>query len=104
MRDTHVGRLLPAVVDSYPVDESPYGGRGLGGNMRDWCTDVWTRDGAEVVGDRVAPPDGVDGDSRVNRGGGWDDAHGYLRAANRSRNPPWNRNASLGFHLARSIR
>ena len=28
------------VVDSYPVDTSVYGVRGLGGNVFDWCRDL----------------------------------------------------------------
>ena len=31
VRASHPGRPLPTVVDSYPVDESVYGVRGLGG-------------------------------------------------------------------------
>ena len=52
MRDSHEGRALPAVVDSYPLDISPYGVRGLGGNSRDWCLDVYAGD----LGFRAGPP------------------------------------------------
>ena len=54
-RDSHAGRPLPQVVDTYPLDVSPYGVRGLGGNVLDWCVDVWTKDGA-LPADRVVRP------------------------------------------------
>jgi formylglycine-generating enzyme required for sulfatase activity len=31
------GKFTPSPVDSFPVDESPFGVRGLGGNSCDWC-------------------------------------------------------------------
>lgn len=71
MTASHVGRKLPADVDTYPVDISPYGVRGMGGNMRDWCLDT---DGS-VVDDVVAVPDAGDTGGRslrVVRGGAWD--------------------------------
>ncbi|MCP5024823.1 MAG: formylglycine-generating enzyme family protein, partial [Actinomycetia bacterium] len=42
-RDSHPGRPLPQLVDSFPLDVSPCGVRGLGGNVRDWCVDHWTK-------------------------------------------------------------
>jgi len=56
IRKSHPGRLLPAVVDSFPVDESPYGVRGMGGGVRDWCADVYRSEGPKCVGDRLGPP------------------------------------------------
>ena len=35
MTDSHKGRFFPADVDSYPIDESVYGVRGLAGNVMD---------------------------------------------------------------------
>ena len=29
--------MRPCRVDEFPLDESPYGVRGLGGNSQDWC-------------------------------------------------------------------
>jgi serine/threonine-protein kinase len=103
-RPSHPGRPLPAVVDSYPVDTSVYGVRGLAGNIQDWCADVFrpegpTRDGDEVVG---VPPDVV-GDAnapRVRRGGVWNGTARNARSAYRSRFEPENRYGLLGFRLA----
>ena len=74
MRDSHRGHPLPSVVDTFPVDESPYGVRGMGGNMRDWCADVFVIDGPKVTNDIVSPADIVGETSaarRVIRGGAW---------------------------------
>ena len=38
--------------------------------------------------------------NRVNRGGSWNNTGGNLRAANRSNNPPGNRNNNLGVRCA----
>jgi hypothetical protein len=43
--------------------------------------------------------------ARVNRGGSWNnDNASNLRAANRNRNAPTNRNDNLGFRCARTAR
>ncbi len=103
MRESHAGRPLPAVVDSYPVDESPYGVRGLGGNMRDWCADVYEPGGPASAGGRVSRPERVRGrDPRVLRGGSWFMSAGLLRAAFRRADEPDLRYYLLGFRVARS--
>ncbi len=38
--ESHAGHApRPAPIDAYPHDESPYGVRGMGGNVRDWVVD-----------------------------------------------------------------
>jgi formylglycine-generating enzyme required for sulfatase activity len=39
--------------------------------------------------------------NRVNRGGAWNNDAANVRAANRNRNDPGNRNDNLGFRAAR---
>ncbi len=84
MRDSRPGRAAPAVVDAFPVDESPFGVRGLAGNVRDWCADL-------VVGDR-----------RINRGGFWLGNAREARLADQHDHVPVHRAAEIGFRLARS--
>ncbi len=57
MKRTHAAPH-PVAVDELPTDVSPYGVRGLGGNVRDWCADV-AEDGDESR------------DERALRGGAW---------------------------------
>ncbi len=63
----HGARLAP--VDSFPVDESPYGVRGLSGNSRDLCLND--------------PGEGYPG-WRVCRSGGWTSVGIAVRSAYRS--------------------
>ncbi len=86
-RDNHKGRPLPRSVNTHPLDVSPYGVRGLGGNVVDWCVDRWTRDGA-LQADKVVrsyeekrEPSGRG--SRVVRGGTYAADLGFACTAGR---------------------
>ena len=92
MRGSRPGRPLPAVVDSFPVDESPYGVRGMGGNARVWCADLYD---ASAGRGEDAP--------RVLRGGAWSASPRYTRVANRARNAPSARYHFLSVRLFRSL-
>ena len=92
--ESHEGRPLPAVVDSYPIDESPYGVRGMAGNVADWCANTWQRD-------HVGPVEGEG--MRACRGGWWVGSPANARAAMRNRDAPEFRDAILGFRLVRSL-
>ena len=93
------------VVDSYPVDESPYGVRGLAGNLRDWCLDPYRSEGGPVDdADRVLIVDPGFGDApRVRRGGSWVSPAHLGRACARAMNSPDERYTFLGFRVARSL-
>jgi serine/threonine-protein kinase len=60
-------------VGTYPEDESPYGLRGLAGNVRDWCANPWTPAGPPLeAGARAAPRRaGPDAEMIAVRGGCW---------------------------------
>jgi len=87
MHKSHRGRRLPAVVDSYPIDESPYSVRGLGGNFFDWCGENYAFDGPPVVGERAVitpwPRETEPGSLIVVRGGVWHGGAIYARSAGR---------------------
>ncbi|MEO5729612.1 MAG: SUMF1/EgtB/PvdO family nonheme iron enzyme, partial [Byssovorax sp.] len=93
-------------VHAHPHDESPYGVRGLAGNMRDWCLNVWRRDGPPVQRGRVcldaAAP--ADPDFRSVKGGAWGSSMGFSRAATRFGTPPGFRSLLIGFRLVRPWR
>ena len=71
---SHEGGPRPVPVTSYPLDESPYGVRGLGGNARDWCLND--------------PGEAVQQSWRIVRGGNWVNPAAATRAAYRA-GAPW---------------
>ena len=93
MVDSHQGPRLPAVVNSYPLDESVYGVRGLAGNMMDWTSSFYRGDWGETE----------DCSSRVYVGGSWYVSAGSARASNRGNDDPSNRYGSLGFRFLRTF-
>ena len=106
MRSSHAGRPAPVSVTAFPIDESPYGVRGLAGNMRDWCAEEWVGPEDAPDGQTVTvrwPPSGDPTRPRVDKGGSWFDTALNLRAAGRRRNAPELRGTYLGFRLARPI-
>lgn len=85
MVDSRKERPYPVPVHEFPLDESPYGVRGLGGNVRDWCAD------ADPLTGR-----------RYNRGGFWIGNARDCRSADRHMHEETHRAAEVGFRLARS--
>lgn len=108
MRRSHVGHALPADVTAYPTDTSPYGVRGLAGNMVDRCADPWedtgpvTCDGRVVVPPGTIPAGGAEA-YHTAKGGSWFNYPRYARAAWRTRMAWSDRTISVGFRLARSV-
>jgi len=104
MRDSTPDRPLPAAVDAYPADVSPYGVRGMGGNAFEWCHDAFLPGGPPII-DGLAPrPDpGARDAPKVVRGGSWSSAAGRCRVAFRSQGVPETRSALASFRLARPL-
>lgn len=85
-------------VDQYPVDCSPYGLRGLGGNVNDWCMDLFERPFQAEKPWVVSPDAAVDNRAmRVIRGGSWDIIGRTCRSAGRGRREPFNVGPHIGF-------
>jgi eukaryotic-like serine/threonine-protein kinase len=100
--ESHSGRWLPSRVGEFPVDVSPYGVRGMGGNVRDWCLDAFTEAGPMPVDGRVVVEVAAAGsDLRSLRGGTFDNDAVHARCANRDRSTHWNRHVNHGFRLVR---
>jgi formylglycine-generating enzyme required for sulfatase activity len=92
----------PAPVHAHPEDESPYGVRGLGGNVRDWCGNGYRRHGPE--GERVVlESPGPDEALRCVRGGSWHSGALFCRAAGRLVGGPHERRNVFGFRPCRSV-
>jgi serine/threonine-protein kinase len=85
MRDSHPGRPEPANVTDFPLDESPYGVRGLAGNVRAWCAD--------------GPSPG----RRYDRGGFWLASATECRSADVHDHEETHRAAEVGVRLVRSV-
>ncbi|MFT6395614.1 MAG: serine/threonine-protein kinase [Bradymonadia bacterium] len=105
MRESHSAAPLLQCVDTYPIDESPYGMRGAAGNVSDWCANTWDADGPRTEnGGLPATVDDATQDSfRVDKGGGWYDASQWIRCAVRRGLPRNTRRSDIGFRLARSF-
>jgi serine/threonine-protein kinase len=90
---SHQGRRLPSVVDSYPVDESVYGIRGLSGNMMDWTSSGFRADWKDLSNDSV----------RVYLGGAWLNYAKSARVSQRLYGNHAGQSRIIGFRVCRSI-
>lgn len=102
---TRPGRADLAEVDTFPLDESPYGVRGLAGNVRDWTRDDGdrgpvVRGGRLIIDPRDGDPDA--GGRRVIRGGSYDGSPAAARCASRMVGGDATRGFAVGFRVARS--
>lgn len=99
----HAPQVLPRVVDSHPIDCSPYGVRGLGGNCKCWCLDGYAQSGPTIVEGRGAVNTSEASNLRVFRGGSWNGALVHGRSARRDSANPRTRYSYVGVRLARSV-
>jgi eukaryotic-like serine/threonine-protein kinase len=106
MRLSHEA-VRPVSVDEFPVDESPYGVRGLAGNIVEWCLDEYRREGPPIARGLYAPPSELTADAgavdRTVRGGCFLFDSFLLRAATRHNTVSIVRDVTLGFRLVRSL-
>ena len=102
--ESHRGSPARVAVTTYLADEGPHGVRGLAGNVRDWCLNVWKLDGPAVRGERLeldaASPE--DADFRSIRGGTWGSSMANGRAAARFGGQPERWTLSVGMRIVRS--
>ena len=106
MRLSHDSGIRPVAIDQFPRDESPYGVRGLAGNVVEWCADEYRREGPPVPdGLYTAPPAVADSApvERTLRGGCFLFDSFLLRAATRHSTNSVVRDVTLGFRLVRSL-
>lgn len=100
----------PVSVEAFPVDESPYGVRGLGGNVRTWCREHFrAAEGTPSVPSTLqldaslCLPDDAASDARVYRGGAWYLNRDQCRSAARDGNHPTARFHTVGVRLVRPV-
>ncbi|APR80508.1 serine/threonine protein kinase [Minicystis rosea] len=89
-------------VHESPLDVSPYGVRGLGGNTRDYCGNAWRREGPRIEGGRLVREEARGDEVRAVRGGAWSSALEWCRSAARMGNAPGIRRFTTGIRLGRS--
>ncbi|MEZ4435987.1 MAG: bifunctional serine/threonine-protein kinase/formylglycine-generating enzyme family protein [bacterium] len=98
------GQPTFAPVGAHPIDTSPYGVRGLAGNTRDLCGDVYRRSGPVIDGDRpTAEAAPRPGEHLTVKGGCAISAYGGTIASTRYGMPPDRTTTMVGFRLCRSI-
>ncbi len=92
-----------AAVHAFPVDESPWAVRGMGGGVQQWCSNGWTPDRPDAAdGARVVPTTAGDPTLRIVRGGSWADAGDAARAAARRVGRPGTGYMRVGLRLVAS--
>jgi serine/threonine-protein kinase len=108
IRDSHPEDPKPCDVESFPVDVSVYGVRGMAGNSRDWCLSAYREEGP-LLEEGIAKTDSLrernedQTTPRIFRGGCCYYFAQFSRCATRVWYSPFFRFGSLGFRLARSI-
>lgn len=100
-RDSGPDRQIASSIHSFPVDESPYGVRGMAGNIIDWCLDPWLPDGPSIINDRGVLPPPSEEARRMMRGGYWYRDINHARSSTRTSMVSTGRDGGRGFRLAR---
>jgi len=108
MAQSHPDKPAMAAFDTYPEDISPYGIRGMGGNLRGWCGDNPLPNRAPRLDNQIAvvqPLPDLDASREVvTRGGSWYSLPDSARAATRQWCSPAIRSVFIGFRLCTPIR
>jgi eukaryotic-like serine/threonine-protein kinase len=104
MLGSHAGVPRPMRPSAFPLDESPYGVRGMTGSVRNWCENVWSWDGPRLTDNHLLRdlPSPEDEALRAVRGGAWSAMPDFCRAAARFALSPTERLLAVGFRLAYS--
>jgi serine/threonine-protein kinase len=105
VREAAKGRPLPSVVDSFLIDESPYGVRGMAGNMCDWTASVHKKLGSKIdeKGVVVQESEAKSSDYLSYRGGGWSTQARHARVTDRGAAFGSALGGNLSFRLVSSI-
>jgi formylglycine-generating enzyme len=95
---TNLGRTVP--VGSYPQGVSPYGAHDMAGNVSEWVADWYSKEYYRRSPERN-PKGPVGGETRVIRGGSWDNKSKDLRSTLRHDDTPSERGRRIGFRCAK---
>lgn len=92
------GYFITAVVGSFFDGDSPYGIMDMGGNVWEWCHDLYERN-FYSKSPALNPKGPSYGSTRIIRGGGWNSNVDDIRASNRDSKKPSYSSDFLGFRL-----
>lgn len=95
------GSYTRGAVNDHPTDCSPYGVRGLAGNVRDWCINAYQRTGEP--GPRLSTGHEAAPKFRMLRGGSYTSELRQLRCCSRTALPAEWRAAMVGFRLVAPV-
>lgn len=100
----HEARVHP--IGAFPIDVSPYGVRDMGGNVLDFCADMFRAEGPELQDQRFNPsqPKATIGAARVARGSSWNRSAQLARVYERFIARGELKTDFIGFRLVRSVR
>ena len=105
MQTSTPDRPTPSNGCDFPVDQSPYGVRGMAGNSTDWCHNRFEAH-LRLSTDTHAPAAHAE-ESDVNamafRGGSWFSSADRMRSADRAGEGGGYRNGGFGFRLLRTL-
>lgn len=90
---------IPLVPGAFPVDESPYGVRGLAGGVRDWMADAFFVEGIRTEGHEALQEDAF----KNVRGGSFGRGPSTARCAYRNGSSAVLRGYDTGIRLARPL-
>jgi len=95
----------PTVINSFPIDESVYGVRGMGGNVVDWTASPWRDKGPRIFEGRpiTSPTPTIPTSKMVYKGGYWSGTAKAQRVCARERGMVNERHYDLGFRLMRPL-
>lgn len=88
-------------VGSFPKDKSPFGVMDMGGNVIEWCRDLYHPKFYEIS--PYKDPLCADGSQRVMRGGGWGQPRQVCRSGYRDRSRPEDVDGDFGFRCVMEI-
>jgi formylglycine-generating enzyme required for sulfatase activity len=92
------GRLRARTLTVGSLPPNAFALHEMHGNVSEWCQDRWHDDYTEASKD-AAPWESGDVQTRVLRGGSWNDLAGLARSAARDHGVPEFRDYSIGFRV-----
>lgn len=99
----HPGKPSRTSIHAYPLDVSVYGIYGLAGNVRDWCSNAWSKRPSWLESGKACLDADTEGALREVRGGAWSSEPQFCRPTARYAINPDSPFGSGGFRLVRSL-